>query len=557
LRLERWLESNYRSAVALACLLYLLIQALYVPRLPLDMDEFQGAHTVYRLGSLVPYRDFDPYKTVLGYYVQLPPLLLAPSVWTGLLWVKGWMALLNAAVLYAVSVVLAKIYRRAAVALALLMLVAMGTFLERSAALRVDMLTSLCGLASLVLLLRARFSWSGVAAALSFLVSQKGVYFLIAGGAALLCHACFARRSAQTARRVVVFGASALGVLAIYAVPWSLAGSPSSLWSATVTAHGEIALQSLYSLHHFWFQTILRNPYFYAVGVFSLGLLAARRTSDPAGDGDWHLWVYGLSMLALCLWHKQPWPYFFVLLIPTFFVLAAALFDAELARAERAGRGLAASFLAVYLVAGVAFPLTRLGATLARDSGFQRSTVEIASALLRDGDSYLAGVNLLYDRRQSVPELAWLDARRLSRLSRMDPDGLREILARLDASPPKLVVDSYRLEGLPAPLKAYLAASYEPLWGSLRIYSPSVSPAARRFHVAFSGPYLVQADPGGELGIDGRPVAPGSRIELAAGVHENASAAPFRLRFLPDLPPALMDPAHRGSRPLFPDVYGY
>ena len=60
-------------------------------------------------------------------------------------------------------------------------LFAMSTFLERAAELRVDMLTSLAGLVSFVLLLSRRYALAGLACGLSFLISQKGVYFFAAG----------------------------------------------------------------------------------------------------------------------------------------------------------------------------------------------------------------------------------------------------------------------------------------------------------------------------------------------------------------------------------------
>ena len=80
---------------------YLGVQALYVPRLPLVMDEFQGARAAWRLLADVPYRDFTPYKTVLGYYLQLPALTLLEDPWLALLATKLWTALLGAAALAA------------------------------------------------------------------------------------------------------------------------------------------------------------------------------------------------------------------------------------------------------------------------------------------------------------------------------------------------------------------------------------------------------------------------------------------------------------------------
>ena len=47
-------------------LLYFAIQVVYISRLPLVMDEFDGANEAYQLLDLTPYKDYRPYKTVLG-----------------------------------------------------------------------------------------------------------------------------------------------------------------------------------------------------------------------------------------------------------------------------------------------------------------------------------------------------------------------------------------------------------------------------------------------------------------------------------------------------------
>ncbi len=90
---------HFRWVVLSLCLVHLGVQVVYILRLPLVMDEFAGARAVYRLTEDVPYRDFRPYKTVLGYLLQLPTLLAARDPWTGLMWTKIAMAIINASAL--------------------------------------------------------------------------------------------------------------------------------------------------------------------------------------------------------------------------------------------------------------------------------------------------------------------------------------------------------------------------------------------------------------------------------------------------------------------------
>ena len=171
-------DIGFLCAVFALTFVYLVFQTLYIERFPLVMDEFQGGQVVYELLDKLPYRDELPYKTVLGYYIQLPALLLAEPHWPALMSVKTEMAWVNALTLVLASLALARIMKRSAVAWSLLLLVSMSTFLERSSDLRVDMLTSVFGLASFLLLLHRRHRWAGFAVAVSFLVSQKGVFFV-------------------------------------------------------------------------------------------------------------------------------------------------------------------------------------------------------------------------------------------------------------------------------------------------------------------------------------------------------------------------------------------
>jgi len=55
---------------------------------------------------------------------------------------------------------------------------------------------------------------------------------------------------------------------------------------------------------------------------------ATRHDAGNAPPSNLTLFVYALVLGALCIWHKQPWPYFFVLLVPTAYLLHVAWLDA-------------------------------------------------------------------------------------------------------------------------------------------------------------------------------------------------------------------------------------
>jgi hypothetical protein len=548
------LERRARLWIVGACALYAALALAYALRLPLVMDEFQGAAAVNALRSQLPYRDFAPYKPVLGYYLQLLPLSLSPDPWTAMLSVKIFLVLLNAVAIYAAARLLLRHYRAHAVVLGTWLLAVMSTFVERSAELRVDMLTSLCGWFSLLALLGRRNAWAGALAGMSFLVSQKGVYFGLAAAAALGWDWAVVRRDRAALRAALQFAAGAALPVAAYLAAWSAASSLERVVHATFLASAHIALGDLYEIRHFWFQTGLRNPYFYATAALGLAIAYQRRRAHATGHADRTLWVYGAVLAGLCLWHKQPWPYFFVLLIPTLYVLTVVFFDAELTRSARLGP----VWLGVYLLLGLAWPLARVPQVLARDNSFQRAQVRLAQRLLGPDDRYLAGLEMIYTRDQASDELRWLDMPRLRSLARRDPAELARLVGELRAAPPKLLIWDYRLAGLPEPLRAALEADWLPFHGNIRLYAPRVPAGPQQLYVPFEGSYALVARGPARIALDGVEVAPGRPVRLAAGSHRSESDVDYRLAWLPErdgLPP--LDPAFRQPRPLFDSVYTY
>lgn len=540
------LEKRFVAAMTLLCAWYLVVESVYISTLPLVMDEFQGAYSVSQLGEGLPYRDFIPYKTVVGYYLQLAVMQLAQDTWARLILIKASMAVMTAGTVFLAARILAQHYRKEAVCLATLLLFCMSTFLERSAELRVDMMTSMAGLLSLVFLLSKRFLVAGVLAGTSFLISQKGLFFIVAGGLSCLLTWSFDGRARERAVEGARFCIWAAAPILGYVFLWGAVSSFSVVVETVFFRHGDIALDELYRIKHYWFQTWERNPYFYGMGVLALGLLFARRDQEESGSGNRSLLSYGAIVLALGLWHKQPWPYFFVLIIPTVYVLIVALLDDQLRRP----RALPTAFWVAFVVLGVAAPLRRFAAVMARDNGFQASTVRLAEAILEPGDSYLAGTQMLPRYQQPLGEhLGWLDQRHLQRLQLMEPEKLIE---GLRASRLKLVIMNGRLLALPAPVRSYLAENYQRLHGAIHIYAPTIRTS--RFQLLFDGAYTLQADQ--LVFLDGRAVAPGDRILLMAGPHE-ASALPFRMALNPDVPERALDPRYAHPERLFSQPYNY
>ena len=542
--------SNRRTVLIAAglSLAYLAIQLAYISRLPLVMDEFDGAQEAWQLLSVTPYKDFRPYKTVLGYYLELPPLLVTSDVWTGLMLTKAWIAVINTAAIFAATVTLASLFTPLAALTGQVLLISVTTFLERSSEIRVDMLTAWAGLASFLLLLNRRWLLAGVMAGVSFLISQKGVYYALAANTAAGAFWLFESRDRRTFRDLIVMNAGSAAVIAVYILLWGIASSPSTVFNATFLSHGDIVLSNMYDLEEHWARTLGRNPLFYWGALAGIVALIVLRWRGQVGASHAMVAVYAGVVFALCRWHKQPWPYFFVILIPTLMVVHVAVVE-YLARYQR-WRPIAA---AVILLLGVAFPLWYMPGILERDNGYQQHVIRLASSMLAEGETYLAGNDLIYNRHQSHPALRRLGAPRLQALQQWSPEQLQKVIAELEEARPKFVIDEYRMRGLPEPLRAYLATRFKSLWSSVHGYAPLVDPGQADFDVWFDGDYTVE----GDAVIDGRAVSTGTTIALTRGKHRHESAVPVRLQFKPAGFAAHADPIRKSRRPMFARAYDY
>ena len=522
---------------------YLGLELSYVERLPLVMDEFQGGEAVYRLRSQVPYRDFNPYKTTLGYYLQLPFMLLSDDVFSRLLSVKRALAVVNAAMILGVGHCMLRLFRPRWVLLATALLCSMSTFLERSAALRVDMLTAWAGLWSLIFLLRGRVLGAGLWAGLSFLLSQKGAYYVVAVAAGQVA-VWASSRGREDFRDCVRLGLGAgLPVLA-YVVAFSLASGAGTVVGATFEAPRAIAVEDLYpDMGRYWLQTLSRNPLFYGLSALCFAALWPRRHLDQRRP--LRLLAYGVTLLCLCLWHKQPWPYFFVLLVPTLFVgLASGL---PLGLGAWSGR----AFLLLVLAFGVAMPLaSRVPVVWARSSAYQAYSVRLAERLLEPQEAYLAAVAMVHTREQVPRALAWIDRRRRERLKHADLDAL---IASIDAEPPKLLLWNYRFRRIPMRLRRYFEQGYCRLSGAVRGYCPRVRGTS--FELAYAGPYrLLSRRP---VWIDGERVEPGELRSCSAGPHRVGSPARFQLAWSPSSLGPMIEQRYHAEQALFPSIYRY
>ena len=365
----------------------------------------------------------------------------------------------------------------------------------------------------------------------------------------------FESRDRETFRDIILLNVGAAATVLAYLAFWSVVATPSSVIGPTFLAPAVVALGRAYDLREYWVRTLEQNPVYYAGALTGFALLIAARRIGRAGPTQVMVAVYGMTLFALCAWHRQPWPYFFVILIPTLMVVHAASIDLLLRERFKA-RLAPLIVLGLVLLGGVAYPLTYLPEMLSRDNEYQRYVVRLAHGLLGPGDTYLSGNDLVYDREQTHPALRRLSAFHVVEMQTWPAARLDTLIEEVGRGRPKLLIYDYRLAGLPRALKSYLLRRYDHWSASVFLYAPLVASDERTFDIWFDGQYRVEPASGRAV-IDDRDVASGTLISLQRGVHRNGSSAEVRLRLIPNTDEARLDPAMQASRSLFAGVYDY
>lgn len=530
--LRDYLTRRFYVVVALIAAGYCALQFVYIAHLPLVMDEFDGAYEAFRLRHVLPYRDFTPYKTVLGYYLQTLGTFTASSVWARVIAMKAETAILNAAMLFSAAIALARTVSRSAVGASLALVAVCSTFLERSSDLRVDMLTGWVGLWSLLALLRRRPGWAGFLAGLSFLVSQKGAFYILAGAIALGIEWLVEKRNREGFKVVVIYTATCTAIITAYIVGWGAATTFRAVLSATFVGGVNAAAVNIYDIRALFWKQVLSRDFAYFVVALAALWRAARR--------DVLVFTYVSMVLVQALIYSQPWPYFFVLLFPSLFVLIAIFLDQARWRPHAA---------ALVIAFALVYPFRRIPVVLHRHNDYQRYNVDLAAGLLGAGDKYLAGIEMVHDHEQRPPALRHLGASVVEDLKRQPTAVLEKITSDLDRNPPKLLIGNYRVYALRGPIRFYLRTHYDRVSGSVLLYAPFVSAGEAR--IAFGGTYRAS----GAVSVDGVPRAASEPFFLQPGIHRFDKTV--RLRLFPAGLETLIDPRYSGEQDLFPAVYTY
>ena len=391
-----------------------------------------------------------------------------------------------------------------------LVLLAFSNFIERGYRTIAEPVATFFAVAALYVAVRGRADQAGrilAAGALSglaFLCTQKALYFDVALGLALVGDAALGRRFAAAFKRGVWLVLGWLVPIIGYCVAFGgsdpLAVAQNLILGPTIIAGRGAGDYG--GLRQYVVQTLEVNFLLYLL-CFAGMALALGRIGRLDGPRRIAL-IFSTVITGLVFAHDQPWPYVFVMALP--FV---ALWATGAADRLAAGKALHGRLAWAVLGVGIAASFARNGQMLRIDNRDQLALVARAEALVRPDEVYFDGIGMLPNRRE--PSTLWIDRHYvLKTLAEKQRSDAYRLLA---ATPPKLIIWSYRMDAIAPVVEPLIAPSYVQVAPNIRLAGVALRRGqAARFVAPVAGAYALYDRDGrpvnGAVTVDGRTAAP-------------------------------------------------
>lgn len=458
---------NTLFVIGMLCSIYLIFQLSYIPHAALSVDEFWFAYHINGYTHKLPYRDFLPYKTVLGYYILSVPMLIWHSVLQPLYFIKDEIAIINTILFAGISLWLTRFYSSKAVIYSVLFIWASHLFLIYSVDLRVDMLTSWLCLISFLLILSEQFALAGIVLSLSFMVSQKTSWFFVATNFALACHWLVISRNWRVIRQTIVFNLAVIIPFCFYIFFWAMQSSASIVFNSIFHEGYNLWKLTWYSqIYRTCWSVILSNGPLLMLLWPLTWISCFVRTENDSSEFARRFFIatYSMIIIFFIVSYQQAFPYGMVLTTPVYFLIypdffswLSKIFQEKTILKPYNNRPLfwfislysisivalvtymqlsfayylitlipicigiylvfpklkntfKDSFQAIILISllctGVLYPLIRFGfIATTLDNSYQKSMVTVSNELIKEGGGFFAGTPLLYDHDQAISGL--------------------------------------------------------------------------------------------------------------------------------------------------------
>ncbi|MFZ2314592.1 MAG: hypothetical protein WAW86_02895 [Gammaproteobacteria bacterium] len=340
--------------LAAICSIYFLFEYYFIKYSALSTDEFVFARHILDYTRALPYRDFAPYKTILGYYLLSIPLFFSHGLFAPLFWIKTEITLINVICLGVASYWSLRFFDKRAILLAVLAIISNQLFLIYGSDLRVDMLTSWFCLFSALCILKDQFKLGGALLGIAFLISQKALWYVFAinGGLGLcwllglflnsplvipregagskkagpspnLLDPAPSRGTTKffNLRSLITFNLASALPLVLYVIIWSFVSDFSTVfYNLFYEAYIQAGIDWYVPLYLTCWQAVLAHgPLLFFIWPLTFISLFGKQDERLPN----RVFIISVASIALILFinYKQPFPYNFVFTIPAFFLL--------------------------------------------------------------------------------------------------------------------------------------------------------------------------------------------------------------------------------------------
>lgn len=376
----------------------------------------------------------------------------------------------------------------------LLLLLSFSNFIERVFRTIAEPLAVFFAVGALLVVLHRRADRpltilaAGILCGLSFLTTQKAVYFDVALGVALIADAAIARRLRAAINRgawlVLGWIIPVAGYCVLFGGTDPVPVARNLLFGPTAVVSSSIAAE-YGGLRQYVLQTLLRNLVLYAfcfagmiMELWRIGRLDERRRIAL---------VFSVVITVLVFAHNQPWPYVFIMALP--FMSLWALVPLDRIASEPKYVRLAVLALAF----SVLVSLVRNLQYLQIDNSRQLALVARAESTLHPGEVYFDGIGMVPNGPE--PSTLWLDRHYvLKTLS----EGPRSDAYRIFAErPPKIILWSYRMTAIDPVVGSLIRDSYVQVAPNLRVAGRRlVRGEPTTFKVPLAARYALYAEDG-------------------------------------------------------------
>ncbi|MAF92960.1 MAG: hypothetical protein CL674_16960 [Bdellovibrionaceae bacterium] len=532
-------------AIAMLHLLIIILASWNTGLIP---DEFQLAKSVQNiLDGLTPYQDFNPYKNVFGYYFISSFFSPENGVVYSVISARSTLGLIFVSSFYFFLYSLKELFSQKALILASILFISLNAVQIYSSNFRIDSLTASSLFFIFIAVRYQKDLLSCILIALSFLISQKSAYFILAFGFSYITYEIFLNNNFKI-KQFLIRGTLLLCCICLplfaYYYYYGLF-EPESTVSSNLQYSVKMATETTYSVFSLanWKKTLMQAPIFWL--ALAIGCYGGLRQIKNLQKETQKLFLFSFFLGLFLLTKSTVWIYSFTNFAPALFVLCLFGINYLFSLHSLKNTKLSQILPIVIILATVlqSQNYLRLGEELNQSESYDLSLLE---ATLQKEDSYIASANYIFTRKNALENWSWLNYDITKASNHWTKQEKDSFLDKIDLNKPKsLLLDSALLGNSPPFLKEYYDKNFMHFWASVYTRTYQFKGSATEFRVAHDGNYRVLLkNPRGQLSINGDSIGKIKRL-FKDSVYNAQADTEWKIQLIPELSMSLLEPKKR------------